>query len=58
MKHIRNPVPYFRRLGELIRMNAEAIRRHEPRADLQREMRMIRLQLMDWDNRQDRKLAA
>ena len=51
MKQIRNPLKHCLRLTELIRLNAQAIKHHRPRKDIQREMQMIRTALMAYENR-------
>lgn len=53
MRHIRNAQKAWQRLGELIAMNAQAIKHHRPRSDIQREMVRVRLEILDYERRQE-----
>lgn len=57
MKHIRNAQKAWQRLGELIAMNAQAIKHHRPRSDIQREMVRVRKEIIALENRLDRRAA-
>ena len=57
MKHIRNVQKAGIRLGELIRLYADAIKHHRPSADIYREMVKVRCEILDWELRQDRRAA-
>ena len=56
MKHIRNARKYWHRLGALIELRADAIRRRKKRSHIEAEMRMIRTALTDYENRQSDKV--
>lgn len=58
MKRIRNVTKAWLRLGELIAMNAQAVKHHRPRSDIQREMVKVRAEILDFENRKDKKLVA
>lgn len=57
MKHIRNVQKAGMRLGELIRMHADAIKHHRPSDGYYREMVRVRCEILDWELRQDRRAA-
>lgn len=57
MKKIRNPVIWLERRGELVNQRAKAIKHHRERRHLDAELRAVTLALIDWQNRQDRRVA-
>ena len=57
MKRIRNVQKAGMRLGELIRLHADAIKNHRPSEDIYREMVRVRCEILDWELRQDRRAA-